>query len=71
MENIDLIKVLNRLNRKERYFLFKSAVFGNTECKLCDEFIQKLNDKTSLSIPKDAFLYLRGKLGVIPLSEAH
>ena len=22
-------------------------------------------------LPKDAFLYLRGKLGVIPLSEAH
>ena len=25
----------------------------------------------TMPLPKDAFLYLRGKLGVIPLSEAH
>ena len=31
--------------------------------KIADIFIKPL--------PKDAFLYLRGKLGVIPLSEAH
>ena len=35
----------------------------NTKEKIADIFTKPLS--------KDAFLYLRGKLGVIPLSEAH
>ena len=32
---------------------------------------EQIVDIFTKSLPKDAFLYLRGKLGVIPLSEAH
>ena len=32
---------------------------------------EKIIDIFTNSLPKDAFLNLRGKLGVIPLSEAH
>ena len=32
---------------------------------------EKIVDIFTKPLPKDAFLYLRGKLGVIPLSEAH
>ncbi|OYD06047.1 Ty1/Copia family ribonuclease HI, partial [Paludifilum halophilum] len=32
---------------------------------------EKNTDIFTKSLPKDAFLYLRGKLGAIPLSEAH
>ena len=32
---------------------------------------EHIADIFTKSLPKDAFLYLRGKLGVIPLSEAH
>ena len=38
-------------------------VYVNTKEKIADIFTKPL--------PKDAFLYPRGKLGVIPLSEAH
>ena len=37
--------------------------YVNTKEQIVDIFTKPL--------PKDAFLYLRGKLGVIPLSEAH
>ena len=37
--------------------------YVNTKEKIVDIFTKPL--------PKDAFLYLRGKLGVIPLSKAH
>ena len=37
--------------------------YVNTKEQIADIFTKLL--------PKDAFLYLRGKLGVIPLSEAH
>ena len=32
---------------------------------------EQITDIFTKSLPKDAFLYLRGKLGVIPLFEAH
>ena len=32
---------------------------------------EKIADIFTKPLPKDAFLYLRGKLGVSPLSEAH
>ena len=32
---------------------------------------EQIVDIFTKPLPKDAFLYLRGKLGVIPLSEAH
>ena len=32
---------------------------------------EQIVDIFSKPLPKDAFLYIRGKLGVIPLSEAH
>ena len=32
---------------------------------------EQIADIFTKKLPKDAFLYLRGKLGVIPLSEAH
>ena len=32
---------------------------------------EKIADIFTKSLPNDAFLYLRGKLGVIPLFEAH
>lgn len=32
---------------------------------------EQIGDIFTKSLPKDAFFYLRGKLGVIPLSEAH
>ena len=32
---------------------------------------EKIADILTKPLPQDAFLYLRGKLGVIPLSEAH
>ena len=37
--------------------------YVNTEEQIADIFTKAL--------PKDAFMYLRGKLGVIPLSDAH
>ena len=37
--------------------------YVNTEGQIADIFTKPL--------PKDAFLYLRGKLGVIPLSQVH
>ena len=32
---------------------------------------EQIADIFTKPLPKDAFLYLRGKLGVIPLSEVH
>ena len=32
---------------------------------------EQIVDIFTKSLPKDAFMYLRGKLGVIPLSEVH
>ena len=32
---------------------------------------EQIDDIFTKPLPKDAFLYLRGKLGVIPLSEVH
>lgn len=32
---------------------------------------EKLADIFTKALPKDAFMYLRGKLGVIPLFDAH
>ena len=32
---------------------------------------EQIGDIFTKSLPKDAFIYLRGKLGVIPLSKAH
>ena len=32
---------------------------------------EQITDMFTKSLPKDEFLYLRGKLGVIPLSESH
>ena len=32
---------------------------------------EKIIDIFTKTLPKDVFLYLRGKLGVIPLSKAH
>ena len=32
---------------------------------------EQIEDILTKPLPKDALLYLRGKLGVIPLSEAH
>ena len=32
---------------------------------------EQIDDIFTKLLPKDAFLYLRGKIGVIPLSEAH
>lgn len=32
---------------------------------------EQIKDLSTKTLPKDSFLYLRGKIGVIPLYEAH
>ena len=44
----------------------------NKEVRLeCVNAKEQIVDLFTKPLPKDAFLYLRGKLGVIPLSKAH
>ena len=54
-----------------RYHFFRELV-QDKEIRL--EYVHKkeqISDILIKSLPKDAFFYLRGKLGVIPLSKAH
>ena len=51
---------------------FVRELVQNKEIRL--EYVHKkeqLADIFTKPLPKDAFLYLRGKLGVIPLSKIH
>jgi len=52
---ISFINNLERLNRKERYFLIGMAL-GNPEFKLNSEFRQKLSEKYCLAVPDTAFV---------------
>ena len=53
-------------------YCFLRELVQDKEVKL--EYVntkEKIVDIFTKSLPRDAFLYLRGKLGVIPLSKAH
>lgn len=51
---MELLHVLERLNRKERFFLFKTVI--NDHCfTLSDRIRQQLQEQISLDIPRTAF----------------
>ena len=49
---LDLIELLETLNRKERFFLIRQAL---GTFRLDDEFRRRLGEATCLAIPCDAF----------------
>jgi len=51
---MDLVNILERLNRKERFFLFK-LVIDKTSFVLSDDLLKRLQTVTSLTIPRTAF----------------
>jgi len=50
-----LIKILESLNRKERFFLVGAAL-GNPDFRLGDEYARKLSDLFHLDIPPDSWV---------------
>ncbi len=52
----DLIELLKRFNRKERYFLIRQALdLPQKDFRLSDEFREKLGCQIDTTIPEDAF----------------
>lgn len=49
----DLIELLRRFNRKERFFLVGDAL-GNPSFKLSEDFRERLGNEVGVSIPEDA-----------------
>jgi hypothetical protein len=52
---LSMIDYLEKLNRKERYFLIGLAL-GNPKFKLDESFLKKLNDEFHIAIPDKAFV---------------
>lgn len=65
--NNNLIEILRRFNRKERFFLVGEAL-GNKDFKLGNEFRDKLTNKLKINIPEDAFAAMDYHLDWIEVS---
>jgi len=67
MKNNDLIEILRRFNRKERFFLV-GYVLGNEGFVLGNEFRKKLERKLEIAIPTNAFAAMDYHLDWIEVS---